>query len=232
MSSELTKHAPGWVYNMADYRQMFDLVDEELQKEILDYPGGISSFNAQMHELGHHVVSGDEAYQFNPEEIKNYAENVFQADEAHLRKHLESLKLRDEKAIDAILQLWHDAKDKFLQDYEKGKQEGRYQSIGLPKFPYEFHHFKLALCSDMLFHTQLSEHISPQVLMNELCRVAEEVRVFPLLNEKGEIADDLGPVMLELQQQNFGIEVREVPYEQHKGGDAMLRVWAKECVIE
>ncbi len=225
-------HAPGWVYSLADYQQMFDLNDADFNKTILDYPGGISSFNAQMHDMNKRVVSGDQLYQLTPPQMDQAVDQIYEANETHLRAHLENLKQQDEASIQNILNTWQQSKNAFLKDYAAGRHEQRYLLMTLPTLPFEFHEFQLALCSDLLFHTQAREGYTPQHLIAELCRVAEEVRVFPLLDEAGQTSDALGPVMLNLQQQNFGVEVREVAYEQHAGGNAMLRVWAKECVVE
>jgi len=38
-------------------------------------------------------------------------------------------------------------------------------------------------------------------------------------------------VLLGLQQENFGVEVREVSCALYPEGNAMLRVWAQECEV-
>ena len=225
------KFSSGWIYNLADYRQMFDLSDRDLNRSLLDFPGGISSFNAEMNALGHSVISGDDLYDLSPEVMIEQAEVIFREDEAHLRVHLDQVTAHDEEAIADLLARWQQSKKTFLEDYEIGKKEARYQIMHLPTLPLEFHQFQLLLCSAALFHTEVIETQSPEELLGELCRVAEEIRVFPLLNEKGLISDAIAPLMMDVQQKNFGVELKEVVYEQQKGGNAMLRVWAKECVV-
>lgn len=225
--------APGWVYSLLDYRQMFDLSDQDLNNHILDFPGGISSFNAEMTQLGQKVVSGDQFYDLSVENMEKHAHVLFEENKAHLQKHKEVLQHNDDETISIILAEWRQSKDHFLQDYLIGKQKDRYQLMQLPKLPFDDFHFDLALCSDFLFHTQTSDHSLRTELVSELCRVAHEVRIYPLLDETGNMmVDALGPVMVDLQQNNFGVEVREVPYMKLKGANAMLRVWAKECVVE
>ena len=102
----------------------------------------------------------------------------------------------------------------------------------MPELPYENHQFELALCSDYVFNRHAQNDCRPEQVVSELCRVAEEVRVFPLLTEKGELSEQLGPLMLELQQRNFGIEIRQVEFENLNGGNAMLRIWARECSVD
>ena len=224
--------APGWVYSLLDYRQMFDLSDQDLSKTILDFPGGISSFNAEMTALGHKVVSGDQFYDLNEEDMTKHAHVLFEENEAHFMAHKDALQNNDDETINAILGEWRQSKDHFLQDYLIGKEKGRYQVMELPTLPPMEHHFDLALCSDFLFHTQTPDHFSRIQLVSELCRVAHEVRIYPLMDESGNMmVETLGPVMLDLHKQNFGVEVREVPYMKLKGANAMLRVWAKECAV-
>lgn len=65
----------------------------------------------------------------------------------------------------------------------------------------------------------------------ELARVAKEVRLFPLINHLGLPSPLLGPLLLGLQQENYGVEVRDVTTLLHPEGNAMLRVWAQQCHV-
>ena len=224
-------HAPGWVYCLDDYRLMFDLTDADLQKRILDYPGGISSVTAEMHALGLNAVSGDEFYSSNISEVENFAEKVLKEDIVHLQSHPEILQAEQAQALDALIESWQQRKQQFVSDYRQGIETERYRQMHMPSLPFSPNRFDIALCSDLLFHTQGREGYSPEHLIEELARVASEVRVYPLLDETGAITKTLGPVMLHLQESNFGVEVRSIDYQQLKGGNAMMRVWAKECTV-
>lgn len=221
----------GWIYSQADYCQMFDLQKNELSQSILDYPGGISSFNAEMFALGNQVTSADSLYKLSPEEMTQWADEIFLQSEKFLRDHLERLRIKSEDEVSHILNMWKKNQMLFLHDYAKGKTQRRYLYSDLPQLPFGAQSFELALCSDLLFHNEAREGHSAQELISEMCRVAHEVRVFPLLDEKGQIADNLGEVMATLHQQNFGVEIRQVEYHELKGGNAMLRIWAKECSV-
>jgi len=223
---------PSWVYCMADYCQMFDLSDADLERSLLDYPAGISSFNAEMFVKGHRVHSGDVVYELSPEAVAVYAKKLFQINEAHLRQHYEILREHDEQTLEGILSDWQKSKALFLEDYEKGKEEERYQFMKLPHLPFADYTFDMALCSGHLFHSAATPATQRETLVEELCRVAKEVRIFPLLDEKGNITDALGHVMLAFQNRNYGIKVCEVSYHQMKGGNAMLKIWSTECPVE
>ena len=208
----------GWVYSLRDYYQMFDLSDRDLDLRILDFPGSISSFNAEMHQQGKTIVSGDECYELSQHDMAEVAKQVFSANQDLLREQSERLRGHDESVLESIFNDWFLSKQLFLEDYTKGQEEGRYCYMQMPQLPFDDDQFELALCSDFLALTQQAYQSSPQDLVNELCRVAEEVRLYPLMNAKGEMNDAIGPVMLSLQQHNFGVEVREVPYEQQGWG--------------
>jgi hypothetical protein len=61
--------------------------------------------------------------------------------------------------------------------------------------------------------------------MRELCRVAGEVRVFPLLTLGGKPSPHLAPVRSALQAEGWASEVVAVDYELQRGGNQMLRVF-------
>jgi hypothetical protein len=85
--------------------------------------------------------------------------------------------------------------------------------------------FDLALCSHLLFlySRQLDQtfHVSAAT---ELCRVASEVRIFPLLALGGEPSPHVEGVASALRARGFEVSLDKVPYEFQKGGDHMMRV--------
>jgi hypothetical protein len=102
---------------------------------------------------------------------------------------------------------------------------------GASSLTFSDNQFALALCSHYFF-TQKSFDLDKNFsLVKKLCQVAEELRIFPLLNSEGQLSKYLGPLMLNLQQQDMGVEVRQVNYESQPGGNAMLRVWAQGCKL-
>lgn len=100
----------------------------------------------------------------------------------------------------------------------------------LPHLPYATNAFDLALCTDFIFYHQLSMKDIMSII-SELCRIASEARIFPLLDHQGKNSEDLGPLLLMLQQKNYGVEVRQVPYQTGISANAMLRVWEHECKV-
>jgi hypothetical protein len=62
--------------------------------------------------------------------------------------------------------------------------------------------------------------------IKELCRVAPEARIFPLLELGARPSRHLDPVTKQLEEDGFHVEIESVPYEFQKGGNRMLRVMA------
>jgi hypothetical protein len=121
------------------------------------------------------------------------------------------------------------AMQEFLEDFPSGLQQGRYMNAELPVLPFENGQFDLALCSHFLFAYShlLSEEFHLEAII-EMCRVANEVRVFPLLQGfSGEESEHLNPIVTELKKRSFRVEIQEAPYEFQKGGNKMLRVSKK-----
>jgi hypothetical protein len=119
----------------------------------------------------------------------------------------------------------------FLDDYESGKIGGRYLAASLPDLPFGDREFDLALSAHFLFlySDQLSLDFHRSGLL-ELCRVAREVRVFPLLDVNGVPSPHLGPLLDEFHATDLEAEIREVPYEFQRGGNRMLRIRARESI--
>lgn len=91
--------------------------------------------------------------------------------------------------------------------------------------------FDLALCTDFLFANGEEDQAVYLSTLLELVRVASEVRVFPLVNQKGEPSQYLGAVIQALQEKGMGVEVRQVMDTKQGSSNAMLRIWNPACLI-
>jgi ubiquinone/menaquinone biosynthesis C-methylase UbiE len=114
---------------------------------------------------------------------------------------------------------------RFLQDYEQGRQQGRYIAATLPDLPFADQSFDLALCSHLLFlytdYFTLDFHIDS---ITELLRVAGEVRIFPLLTLDGDYSIYVDGVSDEFYKQGYVVIIEPVAYEFQKGGNEMMRI--------
>ncbi len=106
-----------------------------------------------------------------------------------------------------------------------GLHEGRYVKGALPSLPFRDKAFDLALCSHFLFlySEQFSVHFHVRSVQ-ELCRVAQEVRIFPLLELGATKSRHLDSVLSQLETDGYSSSIQTVPYEFQRGGNRMLRV--------
>jgi len=225
MSFKLENIVP-WGRLMAEYVKMFDLTPEELKLNILDCAGGPASFNAEMTRQGNKVISGDPIYQFTATEIGQRIQDTCQIIIEGCQVNRDRFVWQNIQSPEHLGEIRMTAMRQFLADFPQGLSDHRYLPDELPVLSFTTNQFDLALCSHLLFtySDQLSEefHIAS---ICEMCRVAKEVRIFPLLvNMSGEESFLLKPVISELQHRGYTVEIKQVPYEFQKGGNQMLRV--------
>lgn len=220
-----------WIYSLADYQHIFALPEQELPKKILNFPAGISSVNAELYAQGHSIISGDEIYRLSLSDMQEHVKKLLQEKADYLRKNKQILLSTEETSVSQVIKSWQHSAELFLQDYELGKTQGRYQALSAAQLAESKEFFDLLLCADLLFANHQSATYSTRDLMNEFCHIATEIRIFPLSPEKNIISNELGPMMLDFQQRNYGIEVKAVNFPQRSDAHAMLRIWAKECKV-
>ena len=61
--------------------------------------------------------------------------------------------------------------------------------------------------------------------IRELCRIADEVRIFPLLTLAQERSPYIDPICNTLAEEGIKSEIVEVAYELQKGGNQMIKFW-------
>jgi hypothetical protein len=57
-----------------------------------------------------------------------------------------------------------------------------------------------------------------------MCRVAREVRVFPLVALSGEPSSYVAPSASALREAGYTVSLEVVPYEFQRGGNQMMRI--------
>jgi hypothetical protein len=129
------------------------------------------------------------------------------------------------RSIDELSALRRTAMDVFLSDYDTGRHEGRYVAGALPSLPFSDGAFGLALCSHFLFlySAQFDEefHVAS---IRELCRVAAEVRIFPLNELGARPSRHLDAVVETCRQARMKPEIVRVNYEFQRGANEFLRL--------
>jgi SAM-dependent methyltransferase len=217
--------------SMQEYVAMFDLSPENLDSRILDCGSGPASFNAEMARRGSRLISCDPLYLYTAVAIsrridETYPEMIQSMEAGKARfvwRHLGSPLQVGETRM-AAMRL-------FLEDYEVGRAKGRYIAAELPKLPFGSEEFDLVFSSHLLFlyTDQLSLEVHLQSIQ-EMLRVARQVRIFPLLDLQGQTSMHLGPAPAELGRQGLRPRIQEVGYEFQRGGNQMLVVTRNEGV--
>jgi hypothetical protein len=219
------EEAVPWGRSFDEYRRMFHLTDEDLRRSILGCADGPANFNAQMYRIGHRAVSCDPLYQFTAEQIKQRIDATYEEVIGQTRQNQEKFVWDVITSPDELGRVRLQAMYDFLADYDQGKRDGRYIMAQLPDLRFEPLSFDIALCSHFLFfysaHFSLAFH---QQAIDELCRVAREVRIFPLLTYNAEPCPYIGPILEGLKQAGCMVSIEKVPYEFQRGGNMMMRV--------
>jgi len=219
------KNIVPWGRNLDEYRSMFNLTKSVLGLKILGCGDGPSSFNAEVYDLGGSVVSVDPIYQFSKDDLSNRIKEVKDEVMSQVRKNASDFVWKNIKDPDHLESLRMDAMAKFLDDYEQGKSEGRYINEMLPSLSFEEKEFDLALSSHFLFlyseHLDFSFHLSS---IEEMLRVAKEVRIFPLVTLQNRYSPHLDKIIDVLKGKGFNTKIIKTEYEFQKGADEMLVV--------
>ena len=214
-----------WGRSFEEYVSMFSLTPDCLHKKILGCGDGPASFNSHMCRAGLPIVSLDPLYQFSANEI---ASRISKTSKTILEQLEQNRDAYIWTSIESPAELWKirmAAMQEFLADLSRGKAEGRYISGELPLLPFEDNHFDLAICSHLLF--LYSEHLSLEFhkqAIAEICRVAHEVRIFPLVTLTGESSPYVEAIGDYFRDLGHGISVEKVGYEFQRDGNKMMRI--------
>lgn len=214
-----------WGRSLDEYQHMFDLSAQALQSKILGCGDGPASFNAELTAQGGQVISVDPLYTFSADQIETRVQAAFTAVVAQVQQSKQDYvwtRFRDPEDLGRhrLATMRH-----FLTDYEAGKAAGRYQIQSLPTLDFADGAFDLALSSHLLllYSEQLSYDFHLAAIQ-ELCRVAHEVRIFPLLDLKCRVSAYIAPLQIALADQGYTVTLETVPYEFQRGGNRMMRI--------
>ena len=214
-----------WGRTLDEYEAMFSLSRQDKAGRILGCADGPASFNAEMTAQGCRVVSVDPLYALTPEAIAQRGREAFDLMLDQARCNRQDFVWDRIGSPEALGQLRMKAQHLFLEDFPCGKVEGRYIDASLPDLPFSDGTFDLALCSHFLFlysqQFDLEFHVRA---MQEMLRVAREVRVFPLLQLGGAPSPHVQGVVAACREAGLCAELVSVNYEFMRNGNQMLRV--------
>lgn len=212
-----------WGRSFEEVVAMFDLRPDELDRRLLGCGDGPASFNAAMRRRGRRVVSVDPLYLLSRTAVEERIHATFEHVMGQTEREAHRFVWRHIPSIEELGRLRMAAMTGFLADFEAGRREGRYLPAALPRLPFADRAFDLALCGHLLLF--YAEQLPPPFHVDaarELCRVAGEVRIFPLVDTNARPSPHLEPLLAEAPGWGVGAELLEVPYEFQRGGNRML----------
>lgn len=221
-----------WGQHLEEYQDMFALTAEDLSKSFLEYNSGVSAFNVELKQRGGNCISCDPWYKLDKLSLQKKVTANFDARLWQLENNLENLDISRYGSFAKLLEYRRVGVQSFLDDFTEGCQQHRYVALENDRLPYPDFKFDFVLVANNFFadldYQTVEYHIAK---IKDLARVGKDVRIFPLVDSEGEPSSLLGPIIMGLYQDNFAVEVKDVSYYLQHRGNAMLRVWARECQV-
>jgi len=220
-----------WGRSYEEYLCMFALSEQDLGRFILGCGDGPAGFNAVLNRRGGHVVSVDPLYRFGAAEIQRQIEQTFDTVLTQTRLNRHEFLWTFFADVEALARARREAMQMFINDYDGAR--ARYRHGSLPALDFEDDSFDLALCSHFLFlySEQFSAEFHVQSIQ-ELCRVAGQARIFPLLELGARDSRHLGAVIDQLIAEGYNCHIHTVDYEFQRGGNKMLQVAKASAVTQ
>ncbi len=169
-----------------EYTRYFGLNPKDWKdKRVLDIASGVSSFCAEANAQGIHATACDPIYTLSPQEIKSRCEPDLDF-VAKTIGAVSAYKWDFYETPERMRSFRERAYKNFLGDF--GENPGRYIPAKLPALPFEDGMFALTLVSYFLFvYEDQFDYEFHHASVKELLRVTSgEVRIYPLVNFKGE----------------------------------------------
>jgi hypothetical protein len=224
MSFALDQIVP-WGRSYDEHVSMFSLTKDDLNLSILGCADGPSSFNYGLTKRGGQIISVDPLYKYTKEQIARRIKDTQNEVLYQTRQNEYEFIWSTIHSVEELGRIRISAMQEFLGDYEEGLEEGRYVPESLPSLSFVDKQFQLALCSHFLFlyseHLDLDFHINS---VHEMCRVAYEVRIFPLLKLGSMPSPYVEPVIKNIEKMGYRAEIVRVEYEFQRGGNKMLKI--------
>jgi len=214
-----------WSRSFDEYVKMFSLKSDDLNLKILDCGGGLSSFNNEMIRRGKYVKSIDPIYNLSADDIRKRIDATYDDVINQTRANADKFIWQHISSVEELGHIRMIAMQQFLDDYEYGKEKGRYIYAELPLLPFTDKEFDLALSSHFLFlySSNLSLDFHRKAII-EMVRVAREIRIFPLVDVDAVPSPYVKYIKNELGEKGYKVSIEKVDYEFQKNGNEMLRI--------
>lgn len=212
-----------WGRTADEYEAFFALADVRESARVLDCGGGPSSFAAEWAMRGRWVVSCDPLHRLPSAEISaNFTDTS-----VRMLQGMRAASTRFNWSFygdpESVVERRREALARFLDDRGSADGSSRYVAAACPNLPFASNAFDLVLCSHLLFlyseELDLEAHVAA---VYEMIRVAQEVRIFPLVELGGATSRHLQAVMRALD--GVHCKLVDVPFEFQLGATVMLQV--------
>ncbi len=208
-----------------EYLDMFNLSEDDLTRDIVGIGDGPASFNSSMHQRGTPIVSVEPIYRYSETELRQRIQETYDDVIEQARQNQDKFVWTRISSVNELADLRMQAMDAFCQDFESGKQQGRYIDASLPNLPFSDGHFDLVLSAHLLFFYSANRNLAFHLnAIRELLRIGSEVRIFPIVDVNSNPSPFLSPVIDEVKKERIACSVERVPYHFQKTGNEMLRL--------
>src|SRR5688572_9915115 len=136
-----------WGRSFDEYCRMFALDDDDLGLRILGCGDGPASFNAEATRRGATVISCDPIYRCEAVQIRQRIAATYDQIIEQTRRNVDAFVWDPIASVDELGRVRMTAMEEFLDDFSRGRAEGRYVEAELPALPFDDSSFDLALCS-------------------------------------------------------------------------------------
>ena len=214
-----------WGLSYDDIVSMFALTPADLEKKVLNCMGTPSSFTSTARQKKQQVVTCNDVYGSDKDELKKRAVNEIDKAISFIEDNSGRFLSKTIGTPEAYKKILQANIDVFLKNYQEDSTRGLYSCEALPVIAFGNHQFDIVLCPHFLFSTNPNFSTDFHLrCITEMCRVGEECRVFPLLDTQGNPPANLQELMQQLIEQGYKPTIETVAYELQKGGNKMLKV--------
>src|SRR5262249_27107546 len=123
----------------------------DLARTILGCGDGPASFNAEASAFGQRVLSCDPIFAFSAGEIERRVKECYEMVISQVKINPDGFVWDHFRNPDHLRECRLAAMGRFVADFDRGKQEGRYIAASMPALPFSDGQFSLALVSHFLF---------------------------------------------------------------------------------
>lgn len=209
-----------------EYSRMFNITDIRKSERILDVASGVSSFCAEANALGYNVTASDRIYHFSAEEIEEKCTKDLEITMEKLEPIMDLYKWEFFEDIASLKAHRRKAYKAFVDDFKYNSKD-RYVNTEYPNNAFGDKQFDVTLVSHFLFmYDEYLDYEFHKEVIKELIRItSKEIRIFPLVNLKGERSLFVDKLMEDGSFSTYKIQTVKVDYEFVKGGNEMLLIY-------